>query len=492
MAVTQYVGARYVPLFAEPLEWDKNTAYEPLTIVYNNGNSYTSRQHVPTGIEIDNETYWALTGNYNAQIEQYREEVKQYDARIAANASAIEQTDASVTQINERVTSNESAIGTNTTAISNEVKRATAAEETKAPINHATNATTYGAGDASNYGHVKLTDSPSSDGAASGIAATPKLVADSTEGLDKLHTLQKSRFKGKTVITIGDSIMLGTGTTGTGNALYSQIGNLLGATVYNYAENNAGFTTLGSGSRKANYAMQLNAAYVDHPDADVIIVSGGSNDATVNSDIYTAAKSALQYAVTSFKNAVVYVAPLQYGACQGTNSIVNGNNGRNVNVIQDISKAALETGCMLINHCWEMMIGQTDLLSDDIHPNNSGALLQAQKIVMGMYGYDYRPSYSDGASSDSTTLDELRVNCVDGIVTFNGVIKTTKQVNGFTTLFDLPKYASRALNTGIAAYIGESWTYVALFQNGTRIMTTSTINSGTTIYITPQSWPIGC
>ena len=119
MAVTQYVGARYVPLFAEPLEWDKNTAYEPLTIVYNNGNSYTSRQHVPTGIEIDNETYWALTGNYNAQIEQYREEVKQYDARIAANASAIERTNASVTQINERVTSNESAIDTNTAAISN-------------------------------------------------------------------------------------------------------------------------------------------------------------------------------------------------------------------------------------------------------------------------------------------------------------------------------------------------------------------------------------
>ena len=87
--VTQYVGARYVPLFAEPLEWDKTKAYEPLTIVLHQGNSYTSRQYVPVGVEIDNDSFWALTGNYNAQVEQYRQEVKSFDGRITANADAI-------------------------------------------------------------------------------------------------------------------------------------------------------------------------------------------------------------------------------------------------------------------------------------------------------------------------------------------------------------------------------------------------------------------
>lgn len=82
MATTQYIGARYVPLFAEPIEWDKTKQYEPLTIVTANGNSYTSRQFVPTGIEITNDAFWALTGNYNAQIEQYRKEVTAYDGRI--------------------------------------------------------------------------------------------------------------------------------------------------------------------------------------------------------------------------------------------------------------------------------------------------------------------------------------------------------------------------------------------------------------------------
>nr|DAR12464.1 MAG TPA: hypothetical protein [Bacteriophage sp.] len=82
MAVTQYIGARYVPLFADPIQWDSTKTYEPLTIVYNGGNSYTSRQYVPAGIQIDDNDYWALTGNYNAQIEQYRAEVAQCDERI--------------------------------------------------------------------------------------------------------------------------------------------------------------------------------------------------------------------------------------------------------------------------------------------------------------------------------------------------------------------------------------------------------------------------
>ena len=72
---TQYIGSRYVPLFAEPAEWNSARTYEPLTIVMHDGNSYTSRQYVPIGIKITNEKFWALTGNYNAQVEQYRRDV---------------------------------------------------------------------------------------------------------------------------------------------------------------------------------------------------------------------------------------------------------------------------------------------------------------------------------------------------------------------------------------------------------------------------------
>ena len=90
MSVSQYIGARYVPLFAEPAEWNAERTYEPLTIVLHEGNSYTSKQFVPRGIDIDNDEFWALTGNYNSQVEQYRQELKSFGVRITTNAQAIE------------------------------------------------------------------------------------------------------------------------------------------------------------------------------------------------------------------------------------------------------------------------------------------------------------------------------------------------------------------------------------------------------------------
>ena len=70
-------------------EWDKTRTYEPLMVVTYQGASYTSRQYVPAGIEITNESYWVLSANYNAQVEAYRKEVQEFDGRIAANANSI-------------------------------------------------------------------------------------------------------------------------------------------------------------------------------------------------------------------------------------------------------------------------------------------------------------------------------------------------------------------------------------------------------------------
>lgn len=82
MATTQYIGSRYVPIFADPVEWSSTKEYEPLTIVLHEGNSFTSKQYVPIGIDITNDMFWAETGNYNAQVEQYRRETQQAVAQI--------------------------------------------------------------------------------------------------------------------------------------------------------------------------------------------------------------------------------------------------------------------------------------------------------------------------------------------------------------------------------------------------------------------------
>lgn len=73
MATRQYIGARYVPKFSNPIEWNNERSYEALTIVTYLNNSYTSKKPVPVGVDITNKEYWALTGNYNSQVEEYRQ-----------------------------------------------------------------------------------------------------------------------------------------------------------------------------------------------------------------------------------------------------------------------------------------------------------------------------------------------------------------------------------------------------------------------------------
>lgn len=77
----QYVGARYVPYFYEGPqgnEWQPGVAYEPLTVVTYLNTSYTSKKPVPaaTGNPQANPVYWVATGQYSAQVEEYRKEVE--------------------------------------------------------------------------------------------------------------------------------------------------------------------------------------------------------------------------------------------------------------------------------------------------------------------------------------------------------------------------------------------------------------------------------
>lgn len=85
MATTQYIGARYVPLFfTNPDDnsnnWKSGVAYDPLTVVTDLNQSYTSKIPVPASVgrPSENPAYWILTGAYNNQVEQYRQEVENY------------------------------------------------------------------------------------------------------------------------------------------------------------------------------------------------------------------------------------------------------------------------------------------------------------------------------------------------------------------------------------------------------------------------------
>ena len=78
MSTRQCIGARYVPKFFDwngSAEWRTGVAYEALTIVTRNGNSYTSKIPVPSNIGApeSNPEYWVSTGLFNEQVEEYRQ-----------------------------------------------------------------------------------------------------------------------------------------------------------------------------------------------------------------------------------------------------------------------------------------------------------------------------------------------------------------------------------------------------------------------------------
>lgn len=103
--IRQYVGARYVPKFASPIDWKSGTSYEAMTIVAYNNSSYTSKVPVPAtvGNPANNPQYWALTGNYNAQVEEYRQDVINNTTELNTTINNLKtETENSVQQVQEQ------------------------------------------------------------------------------------------------------------------------------------------------------------------------------------------------------------------------------------------------------------------------------------------------------------------------------------------------------------------------------------------------------
>lgn len=86
-----YKGLKAVLSFADPIQWNKASTYDSLTVVWDDAThaSYASKRPVPQNIELTNEFYWLRTADLDAQVEMYRREVMEFDGRITANKRAI-------------------------------------------------------------------------------------------------------------------------------------------------------------------------------------------------------------------------------------------------------------------------------------------------------------------------------------------------------------------------------------------------------------------
>lgn len=86
-----YKGLKAVLSFADPIQWNKASSYDSLTVVWDDAShgSYASKRPVPPNIELTNEFYWLRTADLDAQVEIYRQEVRELNKRVTANTDAI-------------------------------------------------------------------------------------------------------------------------------------------------------------------------------------------------------------------------------------------------------------------------------------------------------------------------------------------------------------------------------------------------------------------
>ena len=148
---SMYIGARYVPIFADPVEWDDEREYEPLTIVIHDGSCYTSKCYVPKGAQLppypEGQTkYWVKTSDYNYQfadlkktvldlsrlVEQFQKDNKEFTDLINGWNEKVQQWENEMTAWGERLDTVESNITDLTASLNAEIDRAKAAEKANA------------------------------------------------------------------------------------------------------------------------------------------------------------------------------------------------------------------------------------------------------------------------------------------------------------------------------------------------------------------------
>lgn len=432
--VRQYVGARYVPVFADPLEWDSGRAYEALTIVTHQGNSYTSMQPVPPGVDIANADYWAMTGNFNAQIDAYIKEVQAFDQRIRANEQGVED---NMAAIREEVRNRQAAIA------SEESARQRADMELANRINE--------------------------------IERTPYMANE----------------HGRSAVFIGDSFMAAS--TSYPQKLAYFVCQLTGWTMYNYAVGGTGWVDEGGVSR--NFSQQLDQAAniaIGAENVDYVIIGGGFNDwnetspALTYNQLYSAARATLKKAGTLFPNAKIVCVPMMfrnYGVDIHMHdlysAIVAGLNAANV-------------AYQLVTNAYLWQLGFKNV--DGVHPTVDLYKIMAQYVVSWVFGGDVKTDrlYSlpfNNANVNGTLVffntNGIMTCSIGNIVVANMTAGSIVTIANNVPLFAASQYTQRipvinasGAHVGQVVFSGSSVLYVSHIS----VTSATTYNGGSTVY----------
>lgn len=391
---TQYIGSRYVPLMgrkgSNTIEWDNKAPYEPLTIVLHNGNSYTSRQYVPTGIDINNNEYWANTGNYNAQIEQYRQEVATFNQRITDNKTTADNA-LSLAQTNKQnITLNDDDI----TAINNNLD-----------------------------------------------ALGANTVSKSTAINKQLQGLAPDKYAPNThAIFIGDSITQGWNGSG-GTDWTSRLCNKFKWTKHNYAVGGSGFNPANKDCFKAQTERAIADTTFNHNNVSYIFVSGGINDDAPSGDTRTACLNAAQDVCTmlktNFPNAKIYSV---IGLCARMDATMHSTAttplAKRISYFNSLARVFITNNIPCVANAWRWLLTNHSYSNDGLHPNELG-----YNIIQGYYEEIIKNTYNDNTYETRVPEYNGVTKCSANIISLQiGIINTATTA----TIFGSVQYRKSA------------------------------------------------
>lgn len=91
--------------FAVPVTWDSTRAYGTNVIVFVGKKAYTSIQDVPTGINIDNTSYWIETGVKDIDLTAIEDAIDALEIAVDDNTDDITQAQADIVTNANNITS---------------------------------------------------------------------------------------------------------------------------------------------------------------------------------------------------------------------------------------------------------------------------------------------------------------------------------------------------------------------------------------------------
>ena len=365
MSVREYIGARYMPVFSDPIQWDSTSSYEPLTVVMNLGTSYVSRQSVPAGIDIANENYWIRWADYNAQLEEYIRQVNLYSSRITTLEGDVDNIEGDISDINTAIT----AIQADNWVTENRI--ATDAVTTTKIAD--ANVTTAKIADA-NVTTAKIADGAITRNKIAANAIDYSMIANVGE-----------------MVVIGDSYSYTTYTS-ENQMWWYLLAQRLNVTPHSYAANGTAFVKT-TPSPNFHAQLELAAADTDYDNADVkyVFIYGGYNDCydasgIGGSQIWIAVRDCLIYAKQQFPNALIVIA----GCNTNKNLYVKDTTHWNQQIYAQLMANAVNTqeGAVFLD-LTQLFVGEYDFIDTNTdHPNVDGQKAIAQAMLNGLYGMD--------------------------------------------------------------------------------------------------------